>query len=273
MIKVSRARRASRCGLHAAALALGLHGKIRHDSQPTRYNLSIPGDSESDLASDRILAATGPACQCPIGRRTKLPVIWRTAIVVLACLGTLVLVVTFTPLVKWWAKHLAGPWNDPKGDILIVLGGADTVDNIIGYSSYLRAQYAVYAYRHDGFGTILISGGGAIPVSLTIRNFLVSQGVPPAIVRVELASTSTHENAVNAKQALAGVPGAKVLLTSDYHMYRAHRAFTKAGLDVLPRPFPDALKRASNLRGRWPVFLDLMVETVKIGYYEARGWI
>jgi uncharacterized SAM-binding protein YcdF (DUF218 family) len=182
------------------------------------------------------------------------------------------MLVTFTPLVNWWATRLAGTWDDPKGDVLIVLAG-DVYDNVIGYSSYLRAQYAVYAYRQDGFRTILISGGGQIPVSWSMRNFLVSQAVPADIVRVETKSTSTRENAVYTQQALINVPGRKVLLTSDFHMYRAHRAFMKVGLDVLPRPFPDALKRGSNWRGRWPVFIDLMIETVKIGYYRARGWI
>jgi hypothetical protein len=40
-----------------------------------------------------------------------------------------------------------------------------------------------------------------------------------------------------------------------------------------PRPFPDALKRANSWRQRWPVFLDLVAETAKIGYYLARRWI
>ena len=64
-----------------------------------------------------------------------------------------------------------------------------------------------------------------------------------------------------------------MLLTSDYHMLRAKRAFLKLGVVVQPRPIPDALKRATNWQGRWPVFLDLVSETTKILYYRARGWI
>ena len=63
-----------------------------------------------------------------------------------------------------------------------------------------------------------------------------------------------------------------MLLTSDYHMFRARRAFRKAGLEVEPRPFPDADKRLNNWRARWQVVLDLGVETVKIVYYRVRGW-
>ena len=66
---------------------------------------------------------------------------------------------------------------------------------------------------------------------------------------------------------------AKVLLTSDYHMYRAHRVFAKQGIQVEPRPIPDVLKRGAGWRGRWPAFLDLLTESAKILYYRARGWI
>jgi len=97
--------------------------------------------------------------------------------------------------------------------------------------------------------------------------------VPAQAIQIETQSRSTRENALYVKALLAGVPGRKVLLTSDYHMFRAHRAFKKAGLEVVPRPYPDAGKRASGWTGRWPAFLDLVRETIKIGYYYAHGWI
>ena len=68
-------------------------------------------------------------------------------------------------------------------------------------------------------------------------------------------------------------PGTKVLLTSDYHMTRAYRAFKAVGIDVLPRPFPDVIKRANSFENRWGAFIDLARETVALGYYLARGWI
>jgi uncharacterized SAM-binding protein YcdF (DUF218 family) len=56
-------------------------------------------------------------------------------------------------------------------------------------------------------------------------------------------------------------------------MFRAQRAFQKAGLRVTPHPIPDVLKQSAEWRGRWPAFLELWVETLKIGYYWARGWL
>ena len=97
--------------------------------------------------------------------------------------------------------------------------------------------------------------------------------MPREAIQIETLSMSTHENAMRVAELLTQVRGRKVLLTSDYHMFRAYHAFKKAGLEVLPRPFPDARKRAVGWAGRWPVFLDLVMETAKIGYYRVRGWI
>lgn len=194
----------------------------------------------------------------------------------LASLGLLLVVVTLTPVVSWWGRALAGPWNDPTGETLVVLAGSAREDGIIGESSYLRSAYAVAAYRQGGFREIVISGGGypgSTPAAAAMKAFLVSQGVPAAAIRAETQSRSTRENAVYTSKMLGGSGGGKVLLTSDYHMFRAYRVFRKLGIQVLPRPVPDAVKRGASFRRRWPAFLDLAIETCKIAYYYARGWI
>jgi uncharacterized SAM-binding protein YcdF (DUF218 family) len=202
---------------------------------------------------------------------------FRLLVLILAALGLLVTIVTLTPVVSWWGRALAGPWDDPKGDVLIVLGGSLQTDGIMGESSYLRAVYAVLAYREGGFRTVVLSGGGGQTLSRSIvepmRDFLECHGVPAQVIVLESESRSTRENALYTKRMLAGLPGRKVLLTSDYHMARARRAFTKVGLDVRPRPFPDAMKRGLNLQTRWGAFVDLIRETAALVYYAARGWI
>jgi uncharacterized SAM-binding protein YcdF (DUF218 family) len=182
------------------------------------------------------------------------------------------LIVTITPIVRWWGIQLAGPWDDPKGGTLIVLSGSGN-DEVIGYGTYLRCQYAVSAWRAGGFRKVIVSGGPAEhPQANAMRTFLVSQGVPDSAIISERRSTSTRENALFTKELLTASDGKLVLMTSDYHMHRAVQVFRKAGINVLPRPIPDASKRGSSWPGRWPAFLDLCVETVKIGYYRVRGW-
>lgn len=188
-----------------------------------------------------------------------------------AALGALIVLVTVTPLVNLWSARLAGPWDDPSGDILIVLGGDDMGDETIGYGSYLRTLYAVRAWREGAFRRIVVSGDG--PISRPMVRFLMAEGVPETAIQVEGRSTSTRENATFVAAMLGKEPGKKILLTSDYHMFRAVRAFRKAGLAVEPRPLPDALKRGQRPLSRWNVFLDLLVETGKTINYLLRGWI
>ena len=191
----------------------------------------------------------------------------------LACFGVLYLIVTLTPVDFWWARQLAGVWTDPKGDTLIVLGGAGMPDGTMGLDSYWRDVYAALAFP-EGFRRIIISGGPSpTPVALGMRDFLVAKGIDPSRITVETDSRTTRENALYVARLPAVTSGVNVLLTSDLHMFRAHRAFTRAGVSVLPRPFPDAMKRYSCISCRWEVFLDLNVESLKILYYFAHGWI
>ena len=195
---------------------------------------------------------------------------------IVAALGTLLVVVTLTPLDFWWATWLAGRWDDPKGDVLIVLGGSVVEDGMIGASTYWRAVYAVRAWRQGGFKTVVLSGGGGAgsgSAAEALRDFLISQGVPRDVISIETRSESTRENALFTKAILDSMPGRKVLLTSDFHTYRAWRAFKKVGLDVVPRPLPDVRKRAQSIFERWGAFLNLIEETAKIIGYYVKGWI
>jgi uncharacterized SAM-binding protein YcdF (DUF218 family) len=197
----------------------------------------------------------------------------KLLIALLAATGLLVVTVMFTPLVPWWARKLAGPMDDPTGSVLIVLGGSALEDGIIGQSSYWRSVYALRAYRKTPFPKIIVSGGGRFHPADLMRDFLVASSVPADHITVEDHSLSTRENAVYTKQLVAGNNQGLVLLTSDFHMFRALRVFRKAGLNVAPRPFPDIAKRSSSLTERWPAFFELCEESVKTAYYWVRGWI
>jgi uncharacterized SAM-binding protein YcdF (DUF218 family) len=188
----------------------------------------------------------------------------------LLAVGLIVLIVTATPLAGWWAQALGGRWGDERGDILIVPGSDLTAPGVMGRGSYWRSVYAVLYWRGGHYRTLLLSGKDiAVPMS----DFIVSMGVPRDAIVLENRSRDTHENALFTAQLLRNDPRGKVLLTSDYHMFRALRAFRKAGLEVSPIPFPDARKQANNPLERWSVFCSLVNETAKIGYYYLRGWI
>jgi len=194
----------------------------------------------------------------------------RFAINVFAAIGLILVVVMLTPVTSIYARWLAGPWTDPEGPVLIVLGGASMEEGIIGVNTYWRAVYALRAYKKSHFPLVILTGAQAAE---NIRDFLTFQGVPSNAIRLETRATTTRENALYVREMLANVPGRKILMTSDYHMFRAKRVFARAGIDVIPRPVPDAIKQGANWQGRWPAFVDEIVESLKIGYYAARGWI
>src|SRR5438445_426314 len=76
----------------------------------------------------------------------------------LIAIGLLYVVVSASPVTDWWARGLSGAWNDPKGDVLIVLGGDYLGDSTIGLHSYWRTGYAARAWRAGGIRQVLVSG-------------------------------------------------------------------------------------------------------------------
>jgi uncharacterized SAM-binding protein YcdF (DUF218 family) len=188
-----------------------------------------------------------------------------------------VLVVQFTPLARWYALALAGNWTEADGDILIVLSSEEQPDDLLGPVSYGRAIYAVRVWRTGHFRAIVISGGhttgGHLSLAAVIGNFIQAYGVPRDKIFLEERSTSTRENALFTREMIGEWPGKKVLLTSDAHMFRALRTFQMAGLQVVPRPFPDALKRLNDPLYRLPEVFGLIAETAKSVRYWQKGWI
>ena len=192
----------------------------------------------------------------------------------LAAFGLLFAIVSLTPLVSWWTDQLAKPWQGAEGDVLVVLAGSHQGD-VIGESSYLRALYAVRAYRQCHYRKIFISGYQSAEA---MREFLVGQSVPADRIELEPRATSTRENVeflapLMRREVQANAGTRLVLLTSDYHVYRSVRLFRKAGFAMRTFPAPDALKRTGFPEKRWLAFVDLCQETAKIVYYQGRGWL
>lgn len=190
----------------------------------------------------------------------------------LAAVGLLIVVPTFTPLTQWWTHWLTGPrWDRPSGDTLIVLGGAAAAGNLMGYSSYWRSVYAVDAWRTAKFRRIVFSGSDGIAESMAA--FLQVHEVPSEVLAVEKRARSTEENAAFVKEMLPpGTTGRIALMTSDFHMRRSLALFERAGFrNLIVIPVPDAGKRATNWLLRWEVCIDLATETAKLLVQKLTG--
>jgi uncharacterized SAM-binding protein YcdF (DUF218 family) len=188
---------------------------------------------------------------------------------VLAAIGLVTVLALATPIDYRWAHAYSGSLEQPMGDVLILLSAASDDQGLISFSSYWRARYALLAWKEGGFQKIVISGGG----SPGIADFLIMEGVPRQAIVTEWHSTTTRENALETARLIQGMPGRKVLLTSDFHMFRAIRVFRKLGIDVTPMPIPDVMKASEHLNGRITGFQTMTVESFKIAYYKLRGWI
>ncbi len=186
-----------------------------------------------------------------------------------AAVGLIVVLVTVTPVDSWWAHAYSGTIEQPRGDVLILLSAANDDHGLISFSSYWRARYALLAWQTGGFQKIVISGGSGPG----IVNLLIAEGIPSQDIVAEWRSTSTRENGIETARLIKGMPGKKVLLTSDFHMYRAIRVFRKLGIQVTPMPVPDVLKSATHWSARFPDFETLILESTKIVYYKLHGWI
>ena len=115
----------------------------------------------------------------------------------------------------------------------------------------------------------MISGGGGPG----ILDFLVAEGIPRQDIIAEWRSQSTRDNGTETARLIEGMSGRKVLLTSDFHMYRAIRVFRKLGIEVIPMPIPDVMKSAQHWNGRLQAFETMVQESTKIVYYRIHGWI
>jgi uncharacterized SAM-binding protein YcdF (DUF218 family) len=186
-----------------------------------------------------------------------------------AVIGFIFVLVTVTPIVSWWARAYSGPLEQPKGDILIFLSAADDDRGGISFSSYWRARQAIFAWQNGGFTKIVISGGGGPG----IYNYMIAEGIPRDAMVAEWKSANTRESGIEMARMMQAMPGKKVLLTSDFHMYRALHVFRKLKLEVAPWPVPDVTQLGEHWNARFPAFGAMLAETAKIVYYRLRGWI
>ena len=202
----------------------------------------------------------------------------RPGILPRVAVGTVLLafLMQVVPLVPAIANRLADRWDDPRGEVLVVLGADMVGDGTLGMGSYWRAVYGVRAYRKHPFRKVIVCGGAAgsnRSVAAAMAEFMQALGVPREVLVLEGKSRSTRENALFTKELLPGESRRVVLVTSDFHMWRSRRVFEKVGMEVVAMPFPDVGKRWSGWTQRWQCGWDVSGELVKIGYYWMKGWI
>ncbi|GAB4407580.1 MAG: YdcF family protein [Anaerolineae bacterium] len=158
--------------------------------------------------------------------------VWRLLRWALA-LATLILVGGALTLAITVIRYGTGDRARPA-DVIVVLGGGEA-------GTVRRAEHAAALY-HAGYApSVLCTGGAAIPTGDTeaarCAQVMEAEGVPAAAVWREETSHSTAENA-RATAALMAAQGWRdaVLVSDDFHLWRARWLFEREGVRVYPSP-------------------------------------
>ncbi len=131
------------------------------------------------------------------------------------------------------------------------------------------------ASRRPG-ALLLITAGSSALLSSQFReadalgDLTKELGFPQQRLRVDRDARNTHENAVNSKRILAGVPGPYLLVTSAAHMPRSVACFRKQGLEVIPWPV-DFLRTGSG-PGAWVPKPQTLLRS-NAALHEYAGWV
>jgi len=197
----------------------------------------------------------------------------------------------------------------PRGDVIIVLGGATHAQSYPRPTHELneagdRLWYAAWLYKQGAAPKILVSGGSGEwvgpnlgPEAEAMAYFLSNLGVPQEAIIWETRSRNTYENAVESLHLLQDRPIKRIILiTSAIHMPRARRIFeryaarTNPAWQIIPVPtdfilsqadweyftrpdpliqFRNLLPRADNLNHT----TDVLKEYIGIVIYRLRGWL
>jgi len=123
-------------------------------------------------------------------------------------------------------------------DVVLVLGAGIRGETVTSPLAR-RLQTAIKYHGQNPDALIVVCGGQGlqedIPEALAMERYLVERGIPSEAIIKEDQSTSTFENVAFARGILESrFPQgfSSVLITNDFHIYRATRIASYAGVEV-----------------------------------------
>ena len=170
-----------------------------------------------------------------------------------------------------------------KADLGIVLGGGVKIP--VGYRKRAelarwgdRLAYATELYHADKLDKILISAGNAhasvdgLYESEISKNMMISWGVNADDILIESKSRSTFENAKYSAPIVLELKAESVyLISSSFHLPRAHALFCAHGIQTTPLPANHLARGNSYLtESTWhPLASGLHISTIAFKEYIA----
>ena len=154
----------------------------------------------------------------------------------------LIVILMIIPLAFSLFLGIYGNRNDVDytEDVVIVLG-AGVNGTLVSRPLAHRLDAAVDYWHNNPDSLIIVTGGLGNRATITeaeaMARFLIWRGIPEEVILLEDFSTTTYENLVFANEiALEHFPDGfqGVLITNDFHIYRASRIARQVGVDVRP---------------------------------------
>ena len=144
----------------------------------------------------------------------------------------------------------------------------------LGYDSYLRAVYAGWTLSGFHYPLVVVCGDEGVAEALSAS--LQANGVPANSILLERRSRSTEENAMYVRELLrehsiSPELSRIVILTSDFHCFRARATFAKRGIAARVIPVPDVAKRSGLVPYRLEGFVTVTEELSKTAFYWLTG--
>ncbi|QOS92749.1 YdcF family protein [Brevibacillus sp. JNUCC-41] len=126
-----------------------------------------------------------------------------------------------------------------NADYLIILG-ARVKGSVPSLSLQYRIDKAAEYLKANKHTVAIVSGGKGpgedISEAKAMQQGLIAQGIEEARIMMEDKSTTTHENIVFSKELIPDTAASGLIVSNDFHIYRAVEIARKEGLDLKGMP-------------------------------------
>ncbi|SIQ86208.1 Uncharacterized SAM-binding protein YcdF, DUF218 family [Peribacillus simplex] len=126
-----------------------------------------------------------------------------------------------------------------NADYLIILG-ARVKGSVPSLSLQYRIDKAAEYLTANKHTVVIVSGGKGpgedISEAKAMQQGLIAQGIEEARIMMEDKSTTTHENIVFSKELIPDTAASGLIVSNDFHIYRAVEIARKEGLDMKGMP-------------------------------------
>lgn len=191
-----------------------------------------------------------------------IPIYIKLAVVVLLLLGAVIFVLVEIRIVSAGNKKVS-----TSAGYVIVLG-AQVKGKVLSKALKSRLDTA-YAYlRENRRAKVIVSGGQGngedISEAEAMSNYLKKQGIEPYRIIKEDQSTNTNENIKYSRKFLKEEAPLIILVTNNFHVYRAMGIAKKQGLMVqgLGAPVDDILALNYYIREFFAVVKDKLIGNI-----------